>query len=488
MAVNVDHVREDLKKYLNQYQKIRDCLDGSDAIKAKGTTYLPMPGGDNRDPDNVLRYEDYKARAVFYNVTKRTSNGLVGQIMARDPVIEVPSLLEPMLKDVTGSGITLEQFAEVSVGYCVDHGRGGILTDYPVTEGGASRADLLSGNVRPTLSVYEPWNIINWRTKRKGAKTVLSLVVLVEKYDVEDDGFESVEEDQFRVLKLDENDRYIVEVYRKSGASGITLHESYQPKDGRGNFLPELPFTFFGAKNNDPRPDAPPLFDLADLNIGHYRNSADYEESCFIIGQPTLTISGLTQEWIKNIFEDKPIRLGARAAVPLPADGEANIIQAEPNTLAFEAMQHKERQMVALGAKLVEQAKVQRTATEASMEEASENSVLAMCAKNVSSAITFALEWAAIFVGAVGIEADARSKAVKFELNNEFDIAKLTPQEQQQRIAHWQAGAITFEEMREGLRKSGIATLTDEKARDKIDAEMAAQAASVDLTGDNDDV
>ena len=110
-----------------------------------------------------------------------------------------------------------------------------------------------------------------------------------------------------------------------------------------------------------------------------------------------------------------------------------------------------------------------------------------MCAKNVSSAITFALEWAEIFVGAVGIEADARSKAVKFELNNEFDIAKLTPQEQQQRIAHWQAGAITFEEMREGLRKSGIATLTDEEARDKIDAEMAAQAASVDLTGDNDD-
>ena len=52
-----------------------------------------------------------------------------------------------------------------------------------------------------------------------------------------------------------------------------------------------IPFTFIGATNNDHTIDDAPLLPLAELNIGHFRNSADNEESSFVVGQPTLFIA-----------------------------------------------------------------------------------------------------------------------------------------------------------------------------------------------------
>ena len=120
--------------------------------------------------------------------------------------------------------------------------------------------------------------------------------------------------------------------------------------------------------------------------------------------------------------------------------------------------------MVALGAKLVEQKEVQRTATEASIENNSETSVLADVAKNVSTAIKFGLEMCARFSGDEGAE-------IVYELNTDFSLARMTASERAQLISEWHAGAISFREMRAGMRKSGVATLDDEEAKDEIDAD-----------------
>ena len=56
--------------------------------------------------------------------------------------------------------------------------------------------------------------------------------------------------------------------------------------------------------------------------------------------------------------------------------------------------------MVALGAKLVEQKQVQRTATEAAIDDAAETSVLGSCVRNVEAAYRWALQVCCDFVGA----------------------------------------------------------------------------------------
>lgn len=122
--------------------------------------------------------------------------------------------------------------------------------------------------------------------------------------------------------------------------------------------------------------------------------------------------------------------------------------------------------MVALGAKLVEQVAVQRTATEARQEEASEVSVLATCAKNVASAYRTALTWCGVFLGT--------DQEPEFDLNTDFEIGRMSAQDRAQLIAEWQAGAIAFEEMRFNLRRANVAYLDDEAAKDAIEEEMAS--------------
>lgn len=484
-TANVAFTHPALAELLPQYHLIRDALGGETKVKAAKTTYLPMPDKTDKSPENKARYDDYLSRAVFYNVTRNTLAGLVGQIFAQDPVVKLPSPIAILEKNVSGSGITLKQQAKKALNYTVAYSRCGLHVDYPKTqtegddegEGIVTVADIQNNRIRPTINLYSPLEVINWRLTEDGAEEKLSLVVLLESYVSSDDGFEIKNSAQFRVLRL-ENGVYTQEIWREpqptkfDGAKipktkNFQQHEKFTPTGPNGKPLDTIPFMFVGSDNNDPAPDQPKFYDLASLNLAHYRNSADYEDSCFIVGQPTPVVSGLTEDWLKEVMGGV-VKFGSRGGIPLPKDASATLLQASENTMIKEAMETKERQMVALGAKLVEQATVQRTATETKLEATAEGSALSSATLNVQDAYVWALEVAAMFANAAG-------QAVQFELNTDFDIMNMSPEERRQTIEEWQKGAITFEEMRTTLRKAGTATEDDEKAKQKI-ADDAADA------------
>lgn len=469
----VTSVRKELRERIKQYDLIDDCLAGEQQVKFRQTKYLPMPNPDDTSKENMARYQTYLTRAVFFNVAQRTQFGLRGQVFLRDPLVELPSLLEPMVEDATGSGVTLQQLAQEGVDKVLGFGRAGLYVDYPnmtTPDGqsrGVSRAEVESGEVKPMLKLIHARDGINWRTIKRGAKTLLSLVVFKETYDEEDDGFETKTGEQWRVLRL-VNNEYVIEIYRdRMGQAPV---ERYIPKDAAGQSFDEIPFVFIGSVNNDPTIDPPPMYDLCSLNMAHYRNSADYEDSVYTVGQPTYWFSGLTQKWIDDTMGGQ-IRLGANGGIPLPVDGSAGILQAEPNTLAKEAMDQKEAQMLALGAKLVEASQVQRTATEADYDNVSETSILSTVAKNVGSAFQWALKFAARFVGQDTAE-------LFFELNTEFDLVNLSPEERKTLIAEYVAGVLTWTEVRDSLRRAGVASLTDDEAKKETQTEEADRMAN----------
>lgn len=476
---NIAFMRPELKARLPEYELIRDCVAGSIAIKAAVTKYLPKPNTQDRSRANNARYLNYLGRAVFYNVTRRTVAGLIGQIFLRDPVVEVPASMQAIVDDTSGEGVGLVQLAKKCANWILPYGRAGLFIDYPVTGGLVTKKDVEDSGIRPTITGHAPWNIINWRTRKRGALSVLSLVVLEEEYTISDDGFEIKLGKQWRVLRND-GDIYTAEIWQKAGdANFVRVMGPVTPLDASGKPFPDIPFCFIGAENNDSEVDAPPLFDLADINVAHYRNSADYEEASFLVGQPTPVLIGLTEVWADKYFKEG-VGIGSRAAIPLPAGADAKLLQATENTMPFEGMQAKERQMVALGAKLVEQKTVQRTAMEAGLEEAGETSVLATIANNVSLAFVWALGWTAEYLG-------IPEAGIKFELNTDFDLAKMTPQERAELIKEWQSEAITWAEMRAGLRRSGIATEDDAAAEKAIAAEAEANAAKNAAIGLNPD-
>ena len=466
-----------LSALLPQYELIRDAIAGERQVKFRKELYLPRPNPEDVTPANARRYDAYLKRAVFYNVAQRTLFGLRGQVFLREPNVEVPEVLQPVIEDATGEGVPLMQLAQEATDFALGYGRFGLLVDYPNTvdddgeQVAASKAEVDAGDVRPTFRLYAPWQCLNWRVIRRGAKIILSLVVLEEEYSIEDDGFETKTGKQWRVLRLIDG-RYVVEIYKDRSGSNKP-DETFQPIDGTGAPITEIPFTFGGSVKNVATPNAPPLYDLCSLNMAHYRNSADYEENIYEIGQPTPYFAGLTEEWVKNVMGGT-VRLGARGSIPLPQGGTAGLLQVLPNTLAKEGMDQKEGQMLALGAKLVEASQTQRTATEADIDNVSETSVLSSVASNVGAAFKWALEWACVFVGV--------PENVKYDMNTEFDLVNLTPDERRQLLAEWQAGGIVFEEYRDNLRRAGIATLSDAEAKTKAaneDAERLAKSVEM---------
>jgi hypothetical protein len=480
---NVGFARDEVVKLLPQWKKIRDCIAGETAVKAAAVAYLPKPTSDNSQAAK-LRYKEYLERAVFYNVTRPTLTGLVGQVFAKDPVVKLPKALEGMLNDVSGTGLTLRQQSKKALQMTLAFSRCGLFTDYPEVDGEMTRKEIEDLGVKPSITVYAPDEIVNWRLINDGYSEKLALVVLHESYQTSDDGFEVGYGNQFRVLRLDESGEFVQEIWRERSnptkymqytlpkKKEFITHSTTKPTDRNGKPLLEIPFTFVGSENNDAAPDQPNMIDIASLNLAHYRNSADYEEAAFTLGQAMLVITGASEEWQKD-FGSK-IAVGSRAILTLGPKSDAKIIQPKETNVHKDAMDNKERQMVALGARLIEQKTVQRTAYEASNEEASKTSILSATTKNVSDAYVKALTWALNY-SVIGAEGE-----IEFELNTDFAISRMTAEQQAQVVELWIKGALTFSEMRDVLVRTGTATIQEpEKAAKEIAEEQkAAQDAA----------
>lgn len=471
----VDHVLPEVEAATPLWRLIRDCLDGQQAVKKRGTMYVPKPNAADNSIENNLRYDAYLARGNFMNFTQRTLQGMVGAVFGKDAVAVLPDALMPLYDNVDGSAVTMDQQAKKVLSDVIAVGRCGLLTDYPTRNRPTSRRDVAAGKVRPTIQFYFAEDIINWRYEIVDGLRHLALVVLSESYIVEDDGFEAKTDKQYRVLRL-EDGVYTVTVYRKE-STGFVSQGKITPKQASGKTFDYIPFEFIGSENNDAGIDQSPLLDLANLNIAHFRNSCDFEEMVFMLGQPTPVITGLDKDWVDNVLKGRVV-LGSQVALTLPENCDAFLLQIDESQLALSAMEHKERQAVALGARLVQSAQVQRTAKEAGMEEASEQSLLLSAAKNVNSAYARALKSAALFAGA------AVSEDIGYKLNTDFDILRLDSPGRAQLLAEWQRGAITFPEYRSILRRAGVATMDDEEAQAQLDKEAETMAARMALNPD----
>lgn len=473
----VAFVRNEISQKKSQWIVIRDCLEGEEAIKRKAERYLPYPSTSTfncKDYDTDPRYTAYKERAVFLNVTRRTLYELLAQVFIKEPLIETDEndLIKFLLDNATGNGVSLTQCAKQSLNYALAYAYGGVFVDFPETDGVISKAQYEKGEYRPTITPYSPFHIRNFRVEDVGAEEKLTLVVLGEKYfELQSDGFEIKEKQQLRVLQL-VNGVYTQTIY-KDKSDGVTKQPSFEkvqtitPRDCNGKTLDYIPFFFIGMENNNPYPDNPIMYDLASLNIAHYRNSADYEQTMFIAGQATLFVSGMKLNKSLPVGTEEPaIRLGSEHAIIMDVGGTAGLVQAKADSGLAESMEKKEKQMCAFGAKFLETDNVAKTAYQVKVENPSQGSILANCADNVSNAYTKALKVAHAICG-------LDDSKVMFELNTDFEYNRVGSDEQNFFINAWTAGAISFTEMRECLKRGGTATQEDDKARAEIEEDKA---------------
>ena len=91
------------------WRKLRDCVAGSDAVKAAQTDYLPALAPGDLTQKTRNRYDAYLRRALFFNATRRTVRGLVGAIHQKPPKTEFHN--QNILDAMTPSGHSFHMLA-----------------------------------------------------------------------------------------------------------------------------------------------------------------------------------------------------------------------------------------------------------------------------------------------------------------------------------------------------------------------------------------
>tara|TARA_R110000744_G_scaffold1427_1_gene5034 strand:- start:658 stop:2148 length:1491 start_codon:yes stop_codon:yes gene_type:complete len=476
MPVDSRHPQYD--KNVNKWLLVRDCDEGAYAVKSrskgtdsaigamKGTAYLPPPNASDGSTDNKLRYQAYVDRANFVNFTAHTKEGMLGMVFRKLSTIEVDSSIDYMLKNANGDGLSLDQMIKDSASDALMVGRYGLLVDYPSAPEGLTDYEVSSLYLRANILPYPAESIINWRTVNVGGLKKLSLVVLQEPtLKPSEDNFDYEECMYHRVLRL-ENGVYVQNLYDEDGE--LVIYEDgnsdIYPRKFDGSFWDEIPFSFVGSVNNDETVDKAPLYDIAEINISHYRNSADYEESSFLVGQPTPTFSGLTQSWVDQNMSNG-ISFGSRSAILLPEGGGAELLQASENQMPLKGMQMKEMQMVKIGTRIIEDGGGEETAEAAKIRFAGQNSKLGAIIINVESAFEKCLDWAMMYMGG--------NAEPSIEINKQFYDATIDPQLLIANIQLMEKGIVAKSDVRYLMRKASL--ISPERTDEDLDADISQQ-------------
>ncbi len=446
----------------DKWQRCRDTVSGSDAVKAAGIRYLPA-----LKDQTVEDYNAYKLRAKFFNATWRTISALVGMLFRKPPIIEAAESVKTLLDDVTMGGVSFTVFAQQIALEAFSVGRMGILVDYPTqsTEG-MTAAQAAALNLRPTMQKYPAETIINWRTQWIGNQTVLSLVVLTEDAPLEENGeFDHKTETRYRVLDLTPTEggglAYRVRVFRVKDDVDEQIGADIFPVMN-GKPLDFIPFYFLGVDDTTPDVDEPPLIDLVDLNLDHYWMSADHKHGLHFTGLPTAVVSGYVPE-----KEGDKLYIGSQSAWTFP-DPQAKAAYLEYTgqglSAIVEELDRTEQQMAILGARLLaSEKKDSETSQTAQIHRAGESSILSSIAGTISTALTKALTTFSRWAGS-----DQECKVV---LNQEFLPPEVTPQELAEWLKGWQMGAPGFSDqgLFDLLQKREVVasdvTLEEEQAR-----------------------
>lgn len=466
----IDSEHKEYKEYAPIWKRIKDITDLKNLDE-----YLLELNPQDQSEENRIRNKQYKERAVFYPIAQRMANGMQSLLFAKEPELTVNPALEYLSDNADGYGNSVYQQSQQVAFDVIRMSRAGLYVSFPVTDGGVSVADMESGNVFATIHRFSPLQIINWSKTNIGSKSVLSRVIIRDMDEVfDDDPYEPEHKEIIKELSLESGVVFGERTWRKVRNKDREDWEPGEwnfPIDGNGNFLNEIPFFFVGAINNDPKVDQPLLTGMVNMNVGHYRNSADYEDSVWFSGQAQPWMSGVTQTHLDLMKENK-MYVGSRSMLGVPSGEQFGFASAPPNPLVGEAMKRKEELMIAMGAKLITQSGRERREVEVLGEQQTQHSNLSMISQNLSEAYTKAIEVCARFMR-------AETDELSYTTTTDFAFHKWSSDQLREMVSGFVSGAIPAVDYHNWLKKN---ELTDrDKTLEEFMAELNVSDNNIEL-------
>ena len=413
--MGVELLHPQYETYQDKWQRCRDCFEGEDEVKDRGTTYLPQLSGQDDDD-----YSAYKKRALYYSVISRTIQGMVGSSTRIPPVVNVPDKMRPWLQDITNTGISLNGFIQQMIEEHLLMSRYAILVDH-------------DGD-RPYLTGYTAESIRNWSNSSVVLGETVQQVAPDDVYDIE-------EITQLRELIATE-EGYQVNLWQED--YGWEIVEKIQPTL-RGTAIEGIPLVVLSKEGVGLNISSPSSINLVNMSLSHYRTSADLEHGRHYTALPTPYVTG--------IDVDTELRIGAGTAWVLPdVQSKAGYLEFSGQGLrALEtALDDKRRMMATLGAQMLEQSREGVEAAETvRLRQNAETSTVIQSLNIVEQGITQALKKMAEWQG-------IDSEGISVEINKDIIDAKMSSKDLTALVGAWQNGVISQEAATWNIKKGEL--------------------------------
>jgi hypothetical protein len=401
---------------------------------------------------NILRVRSYWSRGRWFPATGRTHETLGGMIWSKEPESEIRPKLEYLIDNADGKGCGLREVAQKVTSEVTAVARYGILIDMPSSptdEKGnrvpLTRAQNESAEFLPKWIQYKAEQILPPRTN--GRSNSIDEIRLSETRSEKKNEFDWEDKDYTRRLIM---------------IDGVYHNQLWNDKDellsdvtpvANGKLLTEIPFQFFGADDNSPEYSKLPLYDLANVNLGHFVLDCDNRDNLHFHGQ------GMTNIFVQDgdeFEESNPngLDVGAKGKNQFGVNDRVEIVQIEATGAIATEMLRDEDRMVMSGAQLVTDNSANETLGAKRIDANASMSALKRISYNISDGFKQLFTWTSLFLGETGEST--------YKLNSDFITDDLTPEMINAHIALVQGNILPSVTLNETARKAQLTDLSNE--------------------------
>jgi hypothetical protein len=366
-------------------QMIRALLGGTAAMRLAGTAYLPREAAESE-----LSYQQRLNRSFLFNGYAKTVRDMTSKVFSVPIVIgeDVPQTLAEWLENVDLSGQNLDVFANQAFFDSLNEGIGYILTDMtpaPATNGRPLTQAETAGR-RPWMAYIPRSRVLGWRREIMEGHETLTQFRYRDDTEEPDGLWGTKIVPQVRVYNRD-GSNVTWQLYRKDNKGNWSLHEEGTVTIG---VIPVAPIYINRTGFFD---GAPPLADLAEINVAHWQSQSDQRTILHVARVPILFGSGMP-------VDGAPIEIGAGRMVRSEKP-DGRLVYVEHTGAAINSgrqdLKDLEFQMQTMGLELLIPKPGGQTATGEAIDQARMNTPLAFMALALQDALEASLAHMAAF-------------------------------------------------------------------------------------------
>jgi len=355
------------QKYYDDRELIRAVRGGTEALRNAGIKYLPKEPGESAES-----YKRRLARSFLTNYTDKTAKNLASKPFTRPIVVKsehYQELADEYVKAVDGKGTSLTGLSSTVFEDALWNGSSFIAVDCAV-EGGRPYAYHLSGD-----------HILGYRSDEDDKLTELRIQ---ERAVVADGEWGEKEVTRIRVFKRD-GENVTWSLYDEDGTA-LVVDQAFALKE-----IPVVAVHSSAVVASGELFAAPPLKDLAFMNLQHYQESSDQSN--------ILRIARVTVLFASGVAEDAAIAIGSEYAIKGESGADLKYVEHSGAAIGAgrDSLKDLEAKMQSYGSDMLENNGAVETATGRALRAGETNNRIAMIALNLASAVERALGWIAYF-------------------------------------------------------------------------------------------